>query len=185
MRADIALTGLRPIADGFCRVVDHTSRLAAGVAAFCLGLIPALIISDLLLRVMSLGSLESVWEYSTYLMATATFLGSAHTLRTGGHIRVGLLSLRGHPSAQKAAEIGVTLVALLISLFIAWAMAELAWRSGIRGSLSATAAATPLVVPQVFCVLGSFLLCLQLMARLANIVRGRPLETSPTAGTAQ
>ena len=132
---------LRFIAEGFCDVVDRLARLGAGIAAILLALIPALIISDLLLRVMSLGSLESVWEYSTYFMAASVFLGSAHTLRTGGHIRVGLLSFRGHPLARKALEIVVTLIALMIGLFMAWAMAEFAWRSGVRGSLSPTAAA--------------------------------------------
>ena len=179
------MISLRFIAEGFCDVVDRLARLGAGLAAILLALIPALIISDLLLRVMSLGSLESVWEYSTYFMATSVFLGSAHTLRTGGHIRVGLLSFRGHPLARKTLEIAVTLIALMIGLFMAWAMAEFAWRSGVRGSLSPTAAATPLVIPQMFCVLGSFLLCLQLLVRLVNIALGRPLETTPGAEASQ
>src|SRR3546814_16349152 len=87
-------------------------------------------------------------------MAASFFLGLAYTLRTGGHVRVSLVAEQLPPKAAWLLDIVATLVAIWFSAFISYAMVQFAWASYAGGSVSFTATATPLAIPQSVVALG-------------------------------
>src|SRR5688572_21967680 len=62
-------------------------------------------------------------------MAASAFLGLAFALRTGAHIRVGLLIERLPPGARRVFEIACLLVAAAVSGWFAWATGVMAFDS--------------------------------------------------------
>ncbi len=160
----------------FLSVVDGVSKIAGGVAAVMLIGIAALILAEIIMRVALNLSLDFAWEYSTYFTAIVIFCGAAYTLRTGGHVRVSLLSTSVPPRAAYAIDILCTLIAVALAALLAYAMTELALRSLIAGSKSPTIVATPLVVPQGGVAVGAIVLLLQLIARLVRLFTGQPPE---------
>lgn len=119
------------------------------------------------------------WEYSGYLMSAAFFLGAAYALRSGTHIRLGLVSQMPWPRVRLAGEIVATLVALAVAAVMAWSLADQAWQAWERGAESFTPMETPLAIPQAVPAIGAAILCLQLVARLVAAVAGLPLEAPP------
>ncbi len=119
------------------------------------------------------------WEYSGYLMSAAFFLGAAYALRSGTHIRLGLLSQMPWPRVRLAGEVVATLATLAVAAVMAWSLADQAWQAWERGAESFTPMETPLAIPQAVPAIGAAILCLQLVARLVAALAGLPLEAPP------
>ena len=155
---------------------DGISRLAAYVAAVLIFAIAGLILSEIVARTFFNVSLSFAWEYASYCMATAVFLGAAFTLRTGGHVRVSLLSATVPPVVARAIELLATVFAVGITAFVAYALVMFAWQSGVTGRTSATIDETPLVIPQGLMAFGACLMSLQMLVRLLRLLVGDPPE---------
>jgi len=149
---------------------------AAIVSAALTFSIVAMILCEIAARSLFNYSLSFAWEYSAYAMGAAMFGGAAFTLRTGGHIRVSLLSGRLSARAARGLDILCTVLAGALAGYIAIGLGQLAWRSFIAGSTSPTVSATPLVIPQAAIALGMALLALQFVARLLRLLTGQPPE---------
>ena len=97
-------------------------------------------------------------------------------MHTGGHVRValfrGLLNDRGNHYMDLIA----TVIGTAAVLFLTYSLVLFAWRSFIRGSVSPTIDATPLVIPQAAIAFGATLFSLQLLARLVRLLRNEPPE---------
>ncbi|MCP5149525.1 MAG: TRAP transporter small permease [Ectothiorhodospiraceae bacterium] len=162
-------------------IVDGISYVAAGLAAL-LGLsIAVMILSEVVARSLLNISLSFAWEYSAYAMGVGMFAGCAYTLRTGGHIRVSLLSSKVPPRVAHWVDVACTLIGVAVSGFVARALVDLALRSWASGSTAPTVSATPLVIPQGAIALGAVLLTLQLVARLVRLLTGEPPEDQSTS----
>jgi TRAP-type C4-dicarboxylate transport system permease small subunit len=118
-------------------------------------------------------SIPFVWEYAAYLNMAAIFLSAAYTLRTGGHIQVSLLKELG----PKLFAYLSTLIGLLISLILSYALIRLANGYAMSGRTSGTVNDLPLIYPAAAMAFGASLLSLQLLFRLVHIVSGSKLET--------
>jgi len=156
--------------------LDRLSLLLAALAALLTVSIGVMILGEVAARAIFNYSLSFAWEYSAYAMGVAMFCGAAFTLRTGGHIRVSLLSAHVSPQVARLIDIACTLFAIGIAGFITYALGQLAWGSYVAGSTSATISATPLVIPQGAITAGAGLLTAQLVARLAQLLMGEPTE---------
>lgn len=157
-------------------VSDRIARASAYVAAVLIFAIAALILSEIVARTGFNVSFSFAWEYASYCMATAVFLGAAFTLRTGGHVRVSLLSATVPPAVAKAIEVLATLFAVGVTTYLAYALIVFAWQSGVTGRTSPTIDETPLVIPQGVMAFGAFLLALQMLVRLLRLLIGDPTE---------
>jgi TRAP-type C4-dicarboxylate transport system permease small subunit len=155
---------------------DTLSRYCAYMAAVLIFSIAGLILSEIVARTLFNVSFSFAWEYASYCMATAVFLGAPYTLRTGGHVRVSLLSATVPPGVAKAIEYLATAFALGITLFLAYALVVFAWQSGVTGRTSPTIDETPLVIPQGVMAFGASLLALQMAVRLLRLIVGEPPE---------
>ena len=132
--------------------------------------IAALILTEIFCRTVLNISLSFAWEYSAYFLAVSIFLAAAFTLRTGGHVRVMLLSQNVPPRTAHWLDLLATVAGAVIAGWLAWSLAAFAWRSWATGSTSATIDETPLVYPQGAMAFGAVLLALQLVARTIRLL---------------
>ena len=156
--------------------LDALSRACGYVAAVLVVGIAALILTEIFCRTALNVSLSFAWEYSAYFLAVSIFLAAAFTLRTGGHVRVMLLSQSVPPRAAHWLDVFATLAGTVVAGWLAWSLAAFAWQSGVTGSTSATIDETPLVYPQAAMAFGATLLVLQLAARALRLLLGEPPE---------
>lgn len=156
--------------------LDALSRACGYFAALLVVGIVALILAEIFCRTVLNISLSFAWEYSAYFLAVSIFLAAAFTLRTGGHVRVMLLSQNVPPRTAHWLDVVATAGGTLIAGWLAWSLAAFAWRSWATGSTSATIDETPLVYPQAAMAFGATLLTLQLVARAIRLLAGEPPE---------
>ena len=156
--------------------IDALSRACGYLAAVLVLGIAGLILAEIFCRTVLNISLSFAWEYAAYCFAVSIFLAAAFALRTGGHVRVMLLSQSVSPRLAYWLDVAATTAGIMIAGVLAWSLAAFAWRSWVSGSTSATIDETPLVYPQAAMAFGAALLTLQLVARAVRLLVGEPPE---------
>jgi TRAP-type C4-dicarboxylate transport system permease small subunit len=162
------------------RLLDRLYVAAGGLAALAILGICLLVSAQIGLNILArLGGPEwsftipSYADFAGYMLAAASFLALAHTLRAGGHIRVTLVTGRLPERARWIAEL--TTLALGAAMagyacrFAALLMAE-SWHYGDK---STGIVAIPIFVPQGFMVAGLGLLTLAFLDTLIESARAR------------
>ncbi|WP_299369432.1 TRAP transporter small permease [uncultured Tateyamaria sp.] len=125
-------------------------------------------------------TIPSYADFSGFMLAGATFLAMAHTLRAGGHIRVNLVVSRLPQSAQFAAEVFVLAVAAGLVGYAAYFMADLVRESVHYGDVSNGIIPVPLWIPQSVATFGIALLLVAILHTLCELVSARkPILSSP------
>jgi len=168
--------------------IDALTRLDGWLGALCLGALTAFMIAGMATRILSAFAswlppdLPIAWEYSSYLMAATFTFGAAMTLRSGGHIRVRILLSRLSPSARRASEVLVSLIAVVFFAFFTWALLHFTLTSYTLDERSIDSG-TPLWIPQAVVTFGLLLMCLQFLARAVRAIANLPLEV-PAFATA-
>jgi len=165
------------------RLYDICGALAGGlIICICL-LISAQIVLNGMGRVMP-GALPSTIpsyaDFSGFMLAGATFLALAHTLRAGGHIRVNLVTGRLPERGQFIAEAAVLVIATALIGYAAWFMVGLVGESLHYGDVSTGIVPIPLWLPQSVAAFGMCLLLIAVLHTLVDLVRsGRPVLSTP------
>jgi TRAP-type C4-dicarboxylate transport system permease small subunit len=117
----------------------------------------------------------SLAEICGYLLASASFLALAGTLRAGAHIRVTMALQALSEPARRIAEFFAFAFALVASTYMTWQLAKFAWVSFLFNEVSSGVVRVPLWYPQAAMTLGSLILTVALADEVATIVRrGRP-----------
>ena len=148
----------------FFRVVDRLSSWAGGCSAVCVLTIIALILAEILVRTIAGRSTFITEEYAGYLLSWFAFLGMAYTLKADGHIRVNILLSKLGTTKKTVLEIFAALVGLATFAFLTFFLFSLFYDSLLTGVKSMHISETPLFIPQIITVLGSFLMVLQLVS---------------------
>ncbi|MFK5980809.1 MAG: TRAP transporter small permease [Rhizobiaceae bacterium] len=151
-------------------LIDDIGRYSAYLSALLVVSVALLILTEVFCRNVLNISLSFSFEYSAYLMAIAVFGASAFTMRTGGHVRVSLLSTSVPQSLSKYVEIVVSVMGTVIAFVLAYSLVNFAWSSAISGRTSGTIDDTPLAIPQSAMAFGACLLALQMIARTIRIL---------------
>lgn len=161
------------------RFYDFTLYLAAA----CLVLIAVLVGAQVLGRVYD-GLLKlfgfapygflvaSLAEIAGYLLAAASFLALAGTLKRGGHIRVTAgLGFAG-PRLRHLLEIWVLAVALAFLCFVCWSLLAFTADSWRFNEVSYGIIPMPLWIPQSVMTIGACALLVALADELQRVLRG-------------
>lgn len=156
--------------------IDKISMWGAWGSALCIVSILGLIVAEVLSRNFLNVSLYFAWEFSAYLMGAAFMLGTAYALRAGAQIRVNVLLENVPKPVARFFDLFSTICAIVIGVYFTWALGELTWLSYVRESRSPEKSELLRWIPQFPLALGSALLTLQTMARLARLLRGEPGE---------
>jgi len=154
------------------RAADRASLILGGLAGALLAAIVVIQIAEILARNVLGVSLPFTWEYAAYFHICAIFLAAAFTLRSGGHVRVSLIQ----GIAPRTFEFVATLVGLVISAYLSWALVKFATNYGLTGRTSGTVNDVPLVYPAGVVAFGACVLTLQLALRLAQTLARQPVE---------
>ncbi|MBK0328113.1 TRAP transporter small permease [Rhodobacteraceae bacterium F11138] len=163
--------------DRLLRVIDRLTELGGAVGALSLLGIFGLIGAEILSRNLLAHSLHFSWDLAGYLMGSCFLMTAAAALRSGSHVRVtALLEALPDRTARMLERLACG-TGLMICVAFSWALIEMAWLSGVRGSTSATAFRVPLVYPQSALAAGATLLTLQCAAQLLRLWRGESLAT--------
>lgn len=125
-------------------------------------------------------TIPSYADFSGFMLAGATFLALAHTLRAGGHIRVNLVVARLPERAQFFAECFVLCVATGLVGYAAWFMGALVAESVHYNDVSNGIIPVALWIPQSVAAFGVSLLLVAILHTFVELLRaGKPILSTP------
>ena len=168
------------------RILDTIYRVSLWASALCLASIALMVGGQLAGRLidgfLSLLGLPrpdlvilSLNEICGYLLAAASFLALAGTLKAGAHIRVTMLLGAVGEHKRRYIEIWAFGFAAAAAAYITWNLAYFAWVSFKFNEISSGVVRVPLAYPQAAMALGALLLTVALIDELVVVVtRGRP-----------
>lgn len=154
---------------GVLEAISDLAGYLAGITVFGL----TLLIAAAVFSRRVLGSpLLAVDEVSGYLLLAIVFLGLAHTMKAGGHIRADIVLDHVPSGVRGGLEMLATLLALLFALAFLAGNWGLVAEFYARRTLSFKYLQIPLWIPGSLLVVGVALLVLQLLAQLLRQVAG-------------
>ncbi len=151
---------------------------ACCIAAICL-LVICQVMLNLIDRISTLLTgtaigltIPSYADFTGFLLAAASFMALAYSLREGAHIRVSLIIGHLPEKLHRPVEMWCILFGLSISLYFAWYTAKLTHESFTYNDLSPGMIAVPIWIPQTALLLGLIVLSIALMDELVTVLRG-------------
>jgi TRAP-type C4-dicarboxylate transport system permease small subunit len=159
--------------DVFIRAVAFLSRLSGVIASLMIA-VAVLIICDMVIE-RYIFNLTSIWQIDmvTYLIVSATFIGSAYVLMSKGHVNVEILPLHIGPRVRYWLAIFTALLALGFCVTLWWLCTQFFWQSWTEGWHSNTVWRARLWVPYLAMPIGLGILVLQYIADVLCVVTGR------------
>ncbi|MFT5787054.1 MAG: TRAP-type C4-dicarboxylate transport system permease small subunit [Ascidiaceihabitans sp.] len=125
-------------------------------------------------------TIPSYADFSGFMLAGATFLALAHTLRAGGHIRVNLVTARLPVRAQFFMEGFVLIVASALIGYATWFLIGLVLESIHYGDVSNGIVPVALWIPQSVATFGVGLLLIAIVHTFVDLlVAGKPILSTP------
>ena len=168
------------------RSLDNLYRAALWLSALCLVVIALMVGVQLAARIvdgaMKLVGLNpyglvilSLAEIAANLLAAASFLALAGTLKAGAHIRVTMLLAAVGDRARVWFEAFAFGFAVALAAYVTWNIGSFAYYSLIFHEVSPGLIPVPLAIPQFAMALGALILTVALIDELTAVVnRGRP-----------
>jgi TRAP-type C4-dicarboxylate transport system permease small subunit len=166
--------------------LDALYRTALWLAALCLAAIALMVGLQLAARILD-GALAlvhlpttsfvilSLNEICGYLLAAASFLALAGTLKAGVHIRVTMLFGALSEGMRRYAEMVAFAAAAAGVAYMTWNLASFAWVSFQFNEVSTGVIRVPLCYPQAAMAFGAAILTIALLDELIVVARtGRP-----------
>lgn len=163
--------------------LDVLYKASCWFAACCLAAICLLVVCQVMLNLLdristlltgsAIGlTIPSYADFTGFLLAAASFMALAYSLREGAHIRVSLIIGHLPEKLHRPVEIWCILCGLSISLYFSWYTAKLTHESFTYNDLSPGMIAVPIWIPQTALLLGLIVLSIALMDELATVLRG-------------
>ncbi|MFN3350140.1 TRAP transporter small permease [Pseudorhodoplanes sp.] len=115
----------------------------------------------------------SLAEFAGSLLAAASFLALAATLKAGAHIRIAMLLQVVPQRMRHALEIWAFGAAAVLSAYIAWQLSTFAYVSLQFDEVSPGVVRFPLAVPQAAMAAGAIILTIALIDEFVAVLRGR------------
>jgi TRAP-type C4-dicarboxylate transport system permease small subunit len=153
------------------RFLDRLYAASAVLAAVCLAGVAAVMLLQAGMRTLGM-LLRGADDIVAWLCAASAFLALASTFRSGEHVRVSLLLTALPGRARRHAETGCLVAALIVSLYIAWAVSVFVFESWKFGELAQGLIQIPIWIPQLSLVLGALLFCVAVADDLGSHLRG-------------
>jgi TRAP-type C4-dicarboxylate transport system permease small subunit len=165
-------------------LLDRIYAASCWLAAGCLAAICTLVVCQVALNLVDRVStlltgqavgltIPSYADFTGFLLAAASFLALAHTLRQGAHIRVALVISRLPGPMQRPVELWCTAFAFSITAYFTWYTAKLVHESFIYQDLSSGMIAVPIWIPQLFMLTGLMLLSIALLDEFVSVLQKR------------
>lgn len=117
-------------------------------------------------------------EFVGFLMVATSFLGLTYTLRKDGHIRVSILLNSISKKTHRIFEFICLSLGTIFTLFILYHAVFFVIDSYVYDELSYGIIAIPLFIPQIFMLLGVFILSIAFLDDLISFIMGRQISYS-------
>lgn len=164
-------------------LLDRIYLAAGWISAFMILAIAVLISAQIFLnfatRVFGLplpSTIPSYADFSGFMLAAATFLAMPYTFRSGGHIKVSLVTARLPAQARLVAEVTALIAATALTAFAVYFIWILVAESVHFGDVSNGTIPIPLWIPQTAMGIGMTLLCVAVTHSLVEtLLRGEPV----------
>ena len=160
--------------------LDRLYLIAGGCAALCIILICLIVSAQVGLNILArIGgpslsfTIPSYADFAGFMLAGATFLAMAHTLRTGTHIRVNLVIQRLPTHFGWPLEVVVLGMGTGLSAYATWFCGALVHESCVYGDMSTGIVAVPIWIPQLTMLAGLGLLTIALAHTLVESLAAR------------
>ncbi|MDQ2954501.1 MAG: TRAP transporter small permease [Pseudomonadota bacterium] len=114
----------------------------------------------------------SLAEIAGYLLAAASFLALAGTLKSGAHIRVTLVLAGLSENARRYVELWAFGASAAFSGYMTWNIGSFAWVSLRFNEVSSGLIPVPLVYPQAAMAVGVFILTVALIDEFLIVLSG-------------
>lgn len=109
-------------------------------------------------------------EAAIFLLILTTFVGSAYTMKYGGHISLDILTQRMSSRGQAKLDILTCLASLSFCLLVSWRSWEMWWEAYELGWATDSLWAPPLWIPYLFPPVGFTAMSLQLIIEIVHRV---------------
>jgi TRAP-type C4-dicarboxylate transport system permease small subunit len=168
------------------RILDTLFRTSLWLSALCLAIIAAMVglqlagrIVDGLLKIVGLAPygfvILSLSEIAGYLLAAASFLALAGTLKAGAHIRVTMFLAMFSEEKRRLFELWAFGAAAAFAAYMTWNIGRFAWVSFRFNEVSSGLIPVPLAIPQTAMTAGILILTIALVDEFLIVLRrGRP-----------
>jgi TRAP-type C4-dicarboxylate transport system permease small subunit len=168
------------------RALDGLYAGALWLAALCLVVIAIMVgvqvsgrVVDMVVGLFGIRPLGyvvlSLAEICAYLLAAASFLALAATLRSGAHIRVTMVLAMLSEHTRRHVEIFAFAFAAVASGYMSWQLIQFAWVSFRFNEVSSGVVRVPLAYPQTAVAVGAAILTIALIDELVTVIwRGHP-----------
>jgi TRAP-type C4-dicarboxylate transport system permease small subunit len=165
--------------------LDGLYRAALWMAALCLAAIGLMVGLQLAGRLID-GAMRlagfvpygfvilSLAEIAANLLAAASFLALAATLKRGAHIRVTMLLTHLDARQRRWAEAWALTAATGFSAYMTWSIGRFTYFSYVFNEVSPGVIPVPLAIPQAAMTVGVFILTIALVDELVMVLRGQP-----------
>jgi TRAP-type C4-dicarboxylate transport system permease small subunit len=144
--------------------VMKARRTIAFVSGALSGLATVGLLVAMLTEIISRGIFGSptswAFEYSGYLVAAGAFLGAAYANKSGGLVRVTVLTEHFSPKLQRIVYLLGDVVSFGVLVVLAFIVTDFFSDTLADGRLANTPTLTPLAYPMATMIIGIWLLCL-------------------------
>jgi TRAP-type C4-dicarboxylate transport system permease small subunit len=155
-----------------CSQLLDTIYLWAGfMSAACICLILLVTISQIISRYLGI-NIQGISSYAGYLMAASTFLGLAHALSQGSHIRIETISkLFGY--GRVYFDLFAFAVGSIIAAWFAWFSCNMVYTTFVLNDVSTDLDATPLWIPQATMAIGAVIFAIAMSDNFLTLLLTR------------
>jgi TRAP-type C4-dicarboxylate transport system permease small subunit len=164
------------------RVLDKVYLCAGYAAAACVCLILVVTITQIITRYLGV-NVRGLSSYAGYLMAASTYLGLAHALSRGSHIRIETIS-KLFGKSRIYFDLFAFAVGMVIATWFAWYSCNMVYTTFVLDDMSTDLDATPLWIPQATMAIGSALFAVAMADNFFTLLYRRKYRFQPSVHTA-
>jgi TRAP-type C4-dicarboxylate transport system permease small subunit len=163
------------------RWLDRMYLWAGYAAACCICMVLVVTIAQIATRYLSV-NLRGLSSYAGYLMAASTYLGLAHALSRGSHIRIETIS-KLFGSRRIYVDLFAFATGAIIASWFAWYCCNMVYTTFVLEDVSTDLDATPLWIPQSTMAIGSVLFALAMSDNFLTLLLTRKYRFLPSVQT--
>ncbi len=148
------------------------------LSAVCICFILLVTLAQITTRYLGI-NLQGISTYAGYLMAASTFLGLAHALSHGSHIRIETIS-KLFGKGRFYFDLFSFAVGSLIATWFAWFSCNMVRTTFVLNDISTDLDATPLWIPQATMALGTVIFAIAMIDNFMTLLITRKYRFQPS-----
>lgn len=155
----------------FSLALDKIYLWAGYASAACIGMILLVTLAQIITRYLGI-NLQGISSYAGYLMAASTFLGLAHALTRGSHIRIETIS-KLFGNGRIYFDLFAFATGAIITGWFAWYSCNMAYTTYALNDVSTDLDATPLWIPQSSMAIGTIIFAIAMVDNFLTLLLTR------------